>query len=336
MFAVKAYQSSVFFSIFYHKREVRSKNNLLPLASDANSFVGVSLSKSNQVSSAFLFSAGNLLAILIVTLFLTGAIRVDAQDKNQVFPSTSNNLTRESNSHLQENKLGLQNQMLSAEDEILTMYYDLYQSVQSSEKILLSVKSDTPIDPDLNFTLSPVSEESKIHPLWYWVLPQIIGALLVFFLIRKRQRVLRDEQIRQYEAEAYVLPNYQETTTDEPVLNPIFARFLRYVERQRPYLQHDYSLAQASRDVGVNERYLSSAINAGAGKNFNAFINSYRVQAAVELMEKEPQQKWNIYDLSSEVGFANRQTFFRAFKKATGKSPSEYSEWLASVKTTGK
>ena len=53
-------------------------------------------------------------------------------------------------------------------------------------------------------------------------------------------------------------------------------------------------------------------------------MNGYRVEGAKRLI-REGILKEHVMDaLATDSGFANRISFFRAFKKATGQSPTEY------------
>jgi AraC-like DNA-binding protein len=56
---------------------------------------------------------------------------------------------------------------------------------------------------------------------------------------------------------------------------------------------------------------------------FNDFINSFRIkEAMVQLNEVDQGQK--MLDLAYEVGFSSKSAFNAAFKKFTGKTPTQF------------
>jgi len=80
----------------------------------------------------------------------------------------------------------------------------------------------------------------------------------------------------------------------------------------------------------VNRTYISRAINQCTGKNFSTFINEYRIKEAILIMS-EDAEKYSFEGLGYEVGFNDRKTFYNAFKKITGLSPSDFRGNLGSV-----
>ena len=57
---------------------------------------------------------------------------------------------------------------------------------------------------------------------------------------------------------------------------------------------------------------------------FTDFVHTYRIQTFLSLLEEGKMKELGIEGLAWEVGFNSRATFYRAFKKKMGISPSEY------------
>ena len=68
--------------------------------------------------------------------------------------------------------------------------------------------------------------------------------------------------------------------------------------------------------------YISQAVNLCKGEGFTAFINEYRIKEAVCLLSEAAKTKLPIEEIAVMTGFNDRTTFYRAFKKSTGVSPS--------------
>jgi YesN/AraC family two-component response regulator len=66
----------------------------------------------------------------------------------------------------------------------------------------------------------------------------------------------------------------------------------------------------------------SQLINEHFNMSFREFVNSHRIQEAKELLEEKTEL--NIIDVAYEVGYNNKVSFNKAFKKDTQLTPSEY------------
>lgn len=96
------------------------------------------------------------------------------------------------------------------------------------------------------------------------------------------------------------------------------------MDTKQPYLQPDLSLSDLANELKTNTSVLSQLINAGFNKNFNDFINGYRVAAYLEKAGTAQYQHLTLLAIAFECGFNSKTTFNRAFKKMTGKAPSNF------------
>lgn len=96
------------------------------------------------------------------------------------------------------------------------------------------------------------------------------------------------------------------------------------LNEKKPFLQQRYSLKDLSVDTKIHLHHLSAFINKYCGKNFNDFINEYRVAyCKAKILNHEYRQK-KLEAIAEESGFNNRNTFSIAFKKVTGVNPSQF------------
>jgi len=82
--------------------------------------------------------------------------------------------------------------------------------------------------------------------------------------------------------------------------------------------------------MNITRGVLSRAINRTTGKNFNRFVNEYRIKEAVRIISSDKYKTVYIDELSEQVGFNSRQPFYRAFKQITGLSPAEFKKDMSS------
>ncbi len=102
----------------------------------------------------------------------------------------------------------------------------------------------------------------------------------------------------------------------------LYERLIRYLEQEQPYRDSELRLVHLADQLGYSTHLLSQLINQRAGKNFNQFINDYRLKEAAELLINEPQR--SIKEIYFEVGFHNKATFYQAFKRQFQCTPSEF------------
>lgn len=81
------------------------------------------------------------------------------------------------------------------------------------------------------------------------------------------------------------------------------------------------SIEGISEELGVSASYLSRKFKEITGQTFLDFLNKYRVQQAVQLLN---QRIYRISEISEAVGFSDYKHFCSVFKKYTLKSPTKF------------
>lgn len=90
------------------------------------------------------------------------------------------------------------------------------------------------------------------------------------------------------------------------------------------YVQPDLTIEDVAVRVGELSRTVSAAINTSMGICFKKWVNTYRVEKAKRLIAEDYLQDHVIDALAEACGFANRVSFYRAFKRLTGQSPTNF------------
>lgn len=81
-----------------------------------------------------------------------------------------------------------------------------------------------------------------------------------------------------------------------------------------------------SKDLNVTTQTLSMVINQRSGKNFNSFINYYRIEESKQLLHSKDFKNHTMAAIAFEVGFNSISSFNTAFKKQTGKTPVAFKD----------
>jgi len=110
------------------------------------------------------------------------------------------------------------------------------------------------------------------------------------------------------------------TTTDQNK----FTEIKRKIEEEHLFTDINLSLKELAQILEVRDKELSRLINQCYGNNFFHFINSYRINCFKELMKNPKNKNLSIVGLSIEAGFKSKSTFYTAFKKIEGKTPTSY------------
>ena len=96
------------------------------------------------------------------------------------------------------------------------------------------------------------------------------------------------------------------------------------MENEKLYLNPDLNLAELAKEANMSRAQLSQIINSGFNKNFNDFVNGFRVNAFKEKLNEGQHKQLSLLGIAYDCGFNSKATFNRVFKKLTHSSPSEY------------
>ena len=121
------------------------------------------------------------------------------------------------------------------------------------------------------------------------------------------------------------IPNMeQDSRLDKTRIRQLIAGILNLLDEEECWLQPDFTVEKAARQLGTNSSYLSYVVNHHLGKSFSTLLNEYRVRRACLLMEDPANATYTMDYLAMQAGFSNRVTLLRQFKRMVGMAPSEY------------
>ena len=105
---------------------------------------------------------------------------------------------------------------------------------------------------------------------------------------------------------------------------------LSLLNKDKIYKESGISLDLLSEKLGTSRHNTSQVINEHFNMNFYELMNKFRIDEAVELIKNEKDNNLTIIDIAYKVGFNNKVTFNKSFKKALSVTPSEYIKSLNS------
>lgn len=101
-------------------------------------------------------------------------------------------------------------------------------------------------------------------------------------------------------------------------------RLNKHIHENKPYLDPDLSLRSLAKQIEIHPNELSWLLNESIGKNFNDFINHFRV-INFKTISKDPKSSHiTLIGLAYQSGFNSKTVFNTSFKKETGITPGQY------------
>ena len=118
--------------------------------------------------------------------------------------------------------------------------------------------------------------------------------------------------------------NGKATELSDTLIEAISSTLTRAMEEDKLYLNPDLNLAQLSEHTGIAQKIISEVLNQYLHRNFNEFVNEYRINEIINRLLLPESKKLTITGLAYDCGFNSQPTFQRAFKSMKGVSPTEF------------
>jgi len=116
---------------------------------------------------------------------------------------------------------------------------------------------------------------------------------------------------------------YEHSGLDSEKLNRISQKIKQAVMEEKSYLDPEINAVTLAKKLGISPHYLSQTFSQEMNTTFYDYINSARIEAAkIELTTTAK----TVLEIAINVGFNTRSSFYNAFKKNTGLTPSAYRE----------
>ncbi len=104
------------------------------------------------------------------------------------------------------------------------------------------------------------------------------------------------------------------------ILHKIKASF----EQQKTFLNKGLNLTTFSKIIEEKPHSISQTMSECVGKNFNDYLNTYRIEHAKKLLTDPANDHFKIEAIAMDAGFNNKVTFNKSFLKIVGVTPSKF------------
>ncbi|HOK03320.1 MAG TPA: helix-turn-helix domain-containing protein [Spirochaetota bacterium] len=142
-------------------------------------------------------------------------------------------------------------------------------------------------------------------------------ATIYVYLVTQRHphyhRLLRSETRKAH---------YERSRTKGLDVNKILQRLKELMEEEKIFADEELTLKDLASELAISQHQLSQILNENLKKNFNTFINEYRIEEAKKMLIEEKER--SILSIGIAVGFNSNTAFTTVFSKITGITPSQY------------
>lgn len=122
------------------------------------------------------------------------------------------------------------------------------------------------------------------------------------------------------------LSKYQNKTIPDAEIASIADRLPLLFKEERIHLNSDLKLLDVAERLQTKQHTLSQYLNDTIGQSFSNFVNSYRVESAIEMLQSN--KVLTIEGIGNECGFKSNTSFYNAFKKYKGMTPAQFKKSL--------
>ncbi|MGB0428945.1 MAG: helix-turn-helix domain-containing protein [Bacteroidia bacterium] len=144
--------------------------------------------------------------------------------------------------------------------------------------------------------------------------------------------VKNDSRYEQFHKQLFPADVFKSKTKDKPkkaLLDKATAadyksKLVQLIEVEKAHQNPDLSLRSLADQLGLHANQLSWLLNDGFGKNFNEFINHYRVEDFKNMALDPANSKLTILAIAYDCGFNSKTVFNSYFKKETGTTPKQF------------
>ncbi|MEW6196692.1 MAG: helix-turn-helix domain-containing protein [Bacteroidota bacterium] len=157
----------------------------------------------------------------------------------------------------------------------------------------------------------------KYNPVTNYIYTLITSGIIYFIAFKA---VLNLELIMPDFAQKY--RSYMEFSGDEG--EKYLQRLKFFMEEEKIFTNQELKLKALAEKIELPQHQLSKLINEKFGKSFSDYVNEYRVKEFINRVNQNNNENYTLYGIALEVGFNSKSSFNSAFKKITGKTPSEY------------
>lgn len=116
-------------------------------------------------------------------------------------------------------------------------------------------------------------------------------------------------------------PKYENSALGDEQASRIALKIKSAMQDDLLYRDPNLSLFNLSKHIGASSHYVSQTLNSKLHATFFDYINSWRIKDALNQLTTTDK---TVLMITLDVGFNSRSSFYKAFKRETGKTPMQF------------
>jgi AraC-like DNA-binding protein len=152
--------------------------------------------------------------------------------------------------------------------------------------------------------------------------PQVLNGLPFVKYKEKKSQLISDELVKV----PFIHKNYAKE----------IAQLEAYFASSKAYLQPNLSISEVAVATEIPNRELSFLINSYYKQRFSDYLNDMRLAHFLSQVDASSLDSFTIESIATASGFAYKSSFYRAFKKKYGSTPTAYLQPLISGQNAEK
>jgi AraC-like DNA-binding protein len=133
----------------------------------------------------------------------------------------------------------------------------------------------------------------------------------------------KKESVKKQKPISELQPKPVEAIEDDPFFE-LSESIQVYLQKERPYLNADFSISDIALTMQVPQNHVSYCINTLMQTKFATLKSDLRIHYATELFSGNLNESFTIEGIAKQSGFKTRASFYGAFKEKTGMTPTEF------------
>lgn len=117
---------------------------------------------------------------------------------------------------------------------------------------------------------------------------------------------------------------YEKSGLTESLSSELKAHLMHLFNQEKIYKENNINLEVLAKRMNTTRHNASQVINEHFNMGFHELINTYRINEAKRILQSDNNKNFNIIDIAYEIGYNNKVTFNKAFKRETQQTPSQY------------
>lgn len=153
-----------------------------------------------------------------------------------------------------------------------------------------------------------------------------IGTYVALFTLVTTLRIMNDSSYFDRSASFLDISigKYRKSSLTESGKLKILDSIINQLETKHYYSDNLASLSDLAKKIGESPHHVSQVINEKLGQSFFELLASYRIEEAKRILADDKTNKLTVEEISEMAGYNSKTAFNNAFKKLTGKTPSEF------------